>query len=323
MKKYCFAFVFFLNFLGLAAQEKISSAKALNAYQDTLKNICNALFAPGISDTERKTLNKEILRVFEKALTQEDAFAFPFDSLTGVARLVPSDKSFRIINWNLPYADGTQEYFGFIQNKYTLVKKKGLFSKEKTTSIKLHQLIDKSAEIKNPENHISDNKNWYGMLYYAIIPKRAKKKMYYTLLAWDGNDKLSKKKIIDVLTFDEKGIPHFGADIFNVPKKSPKRVVFEYAANCTISLKYNSKKDIVVFDHLSPENPSLEGQYQYYCTDMSYDGFEFKKGNWNYIEDVNITNDKDPNDKFYNDPHSTKPTNSSNTIISKEKKPKK
>lgn len=322
MKKYGFLVVFLLGIFRLAAQEKNSSVKSLNAYQDTLKNICKSLFTQGISDTEKRAYNKMLLTVFEKALMAEDAYDFPFDSLTGVARLMPPDKSFRIINWNVPYNDGTQEYFGFIQNKHSVVKKKGLFSKEKTTTIKLHQLIDKSAEIKNPENTISDNKNWFGMWYYAIIPKKAKKKMYYTLLAWDGNDKLSKKKIIDVLTFDDKGIPHFGADIFNVPKKSPKRVIFEYAANCAISLKYNDKRDIIVFDHLAPENPQLAGQFQYYCTDMSYDGFEFKKGKWNYIEDVDITNDKDRNDKYYNDPHSTKPTNSSNTIIEK-KKPKK
>jgi hypothetical protein len=323
MKKYCFLVIFFLTVFRLLAQDKTSSYRVLNAYQDTLKNICKKLYAPGNSDVEKKAFNKELLRVFERALTLDDAFTFAFDSLTGLARLASPDKSFRIINWNVPYDDGTQEYFGFIQNKHTVVKKRGLFSKERTTTIKLHPLIDKSAEIKNPENAVSDNKNWYGMLYYAIIPKKTKKKVYYTLLAWDGNDKLSKKKIIDVLTFDDKGIPHFGADIFNVPKKNPKRIVFEFAANCVISLKYNDKKDILVFDHLSPENPSLEGQFQYYCTDMSYDGFEFKKGKWNYIEDVNVTNDKDRNDKFYNDPHSTRPTNSSNTIISKEKKPKK
>ena len=95
------------------------------------------------------------------------------------------------------------------------------------------------------------------------------------------------------LTFDFNGTPRFGADIFNMQKKYPKRIIFEYSANCSMSLKYNNKKDSIVFDHLSPTSPQLEGQYQYYCNDMSYDGFGFRKGKWNYGMDLNAINDKD------------------------------
>ncbi len=319
MKKICFLLFLIPFTLRVAAQER-NAEKALDAYSDTLKAICKKIYASGSSDADKKKYNQELVKTFEKALKIEGSLLYPFDSLTDIARLAPPDKSFHILNWNIPYSDGTQEYFGFVQNKHVVTRKKGLFSKERTVTIKVHQLVDKSAEIKNPENTISDNKTWYGMLYYSLIPKGTKKQTYYTLLAWDGNDKISKKKIIDVLTFDDKGVPHFGADIFNMPKKNPKRIIFEHAASCTMSLKYNSKKDFIVFDHLAPENPLLEGQFQYYCIDMSYDGFVFKRGKWNYEEDLNITNDKAPNDKFYNDPHNTKPTKGSNTIIGKNKK---
>ncbi len=309
--------------LHTTAQEKNAENAALDSYNDTLKILCRKLYSCQ-DDLDKKKYNQQIVQVFEKALTVKNSFSYTFDSLNDIARLTPPDKSFRLINWNVPYSDGTQEYFGFIQNKYVQVKKKGLFKKEKTEIIQLYPLIDKSFEIKNPENAITDNKKWFGMLYYKIIPRKTKKQTYYTLLAWDGNDKLSQKKIIDVLTFDNNGVPHFGADIFNMPKKNPKRVIFEYAATCTMSLRYSSKKDSIVFDHLAPENPLLEGQYQYYCTDMSYDGFGFKRGKWNYGTDLNVTNEKEPNDKFYNDPHNTKSTHGSNSIIPKEKKkPKK
>lgn len=282
------------------------------SYQDSLLRICKKLYTTKKEDDATKEkLNEKLLATFETALNTPNSFDYPFDSL-GILKyisvLTAPDKKCRIITWNIPKADGTQEYYGFIQEKYIQKTKKGLFKKQSQEIIQLYPLIDKSAEIKNPENTISDNKKWFGMLYYKIIEKKNKGKIYYTLLAWDGNDKLSTKKIIDVLTFDFNGTPRFGADIFNMQKKYPKRVIFEYSADCSMSLRYSSKKDSIVFDHLSPTSPQLEGQYQYYCNDMSYDGFGFRKGKWNYGIDLNAINDRDEKDKIYIDPH--KPDNS-------------
>lgn len=306
----------------IAAQERDAEKHTFDLYNDTLKIICKNLYSSK-TDLDKQKYNHQLLNTFELVLNKPNSFDYPFDSLNDIARLVSPDKTFRIINWNVPYDDGTQEYFGFIQNKHIQSKKKGLFKKEKTETMQLYPLTDKSAETKNPEYSISDNKKWFGMLYYKIIIKKTKSKTYYTLLAWDGNDKFSIKKIIDVLTFDVNGIPHFGADIFNMPKRNPKRIIFECDATCNMSLKYNSKKDSIVFDHLAPEEPQLEGQFQYYCTDMSYDGFGFKHGKWNYGTDLNVTNDKDPTDKLYVDPRKTKITRSSNTLIIRDRKKKK
>ena len=198
-----------------------------------------------------------------------------------------------------------------------------MFRKTKIETMQLYPLIDKSAEIKNPDNAITDNKKWFGMWYYKIIPSKTKTRTYYTLLGWDGNDKYSQKKIIDVLSFDNNGVPHFGADIFNFQKKYPKRIIFEYSATCNLSLKYSNQKDSIVFGHLAPIEPQLEGQYQYYCSDMSNDGFGFKKGKWNYGADVNAVNDKDEKDKIYHDPRKPMTANESNTIITRQKRKKK
>lgn len=315
-------FILFLFSLKVSAQEGSVEKRAFDLDNDSLKSICKKIYNSK-SDSDKKKYNDQLLRTFETVLIKPNSFDYPFDSLNDIARLIPPNKTFRIINWNVPYSDGTQEYFGFIQYKHIQIKKKGLFKKEKTETFQLYPLIDKSSEIKNPENSISDNKKWFGMLYYKIITKKTKSKTYYTLLGWDGNDKFSVKKIIDVLTFDNNGTPRFGADIFNMSKKNPKRVIFEYASSCSMSLKYSNKKDSIVFDHLTPAQAQLEGQYQYYCPDMSYDGFGFKKGKWNYGTDLNVTNEKDSSDKFYNDPHNTKATRESNTLIKKVKKRKK
>jgi hypothetical protein len=313
-------YIFCILSISLSAQKNLSGNAAAVADEQMLKSICNNLFKAK-NDADKKKYNQELLINFERVLNQPNSFDIPFDSLKrDMAILVSPDNKFRIINWNIEKDDKTYEYFGFIQEKYEAVQKKGLFRKKKEQAVQLYPLIDKSAEIRNPDNAITDNKKWFGMLYYKIILKKTKSQTYYTLLGYDMNDRYSKKKIIDVLTFDNNGAPRFGADIFVMEKKYPKRVIFEYAATCNMSLRYNAQKDSIVFDHLAPTQPQLEGQYQYYCTDLSYDGFGFKRGKWNYGTDLNATNEKSENDKFYHDPHSHTPNKTSDLIIDRKRK---
>jgi hypothetical protein len=286
------------------AQEQPTGANSIKANENELLLICQKLYKAK-SDADKLKYNKQLIQKFNAVLSEKNSFEnYHFDSLRNdIGILTSPDNRFRIINWHVPKEDGSQEYFGFIQENFRQVVKKGLFKKEIREESQLYELTDKSAEIKNPENSISDHKKWYGMLYYKIIPKKTKSKTYYTLLAWDGNDKFSQKKIIDVLTFDNNGVPKFGADIFVLPKRYPKRVIFEYSASCIMALKYSERKDSIVYDHLAPTQPQLEGQYQYYCGDMSYDGLGFKKGKWYYKADVQALNPKDEKDKLYRDPH--------------------
>jgi len=280
------------------------SARDLEQYQQPeLQSLVKELYAAK-TDAEKTRINKRLLRTFEGFLQVPISFEINYDSLKKDIQLLRApDNSFRIINWHVEKSDGTFEYYGFIQSKFVQYKKHGPFRKIRIETMQLYPLMDKSAEIKNPDNAISDNKKWYGMRYYRIIESKTKTRNYYTLLGWDGNDKFSQKKIIDVLSFDNNGVPHFGADIFNFQKRYPKRVIFEYSATCTMPLKYSEKKDSIIFGHLAPIQPQLEGQFQYYCTDMSYDGFGFRKGKWNYGADIKATNDKDEKDKLYHDPH--------------------
>ncbi len=289
--------------LSLNAFSQSASADKLRIQTDELelKTICDKLYhvkQAKQTDAEKKEINASLLKKFDEILDLPNSFEnYQFDSLKNdIGILVSPDKKFRIIHWNVAKTDGTHEYYGFIQSKFTT--KKG-----RTESIQLFSLTDKSAEIRNPDNAVTDHNKWFGALYSRIIIKKTKTKTYYTLLGWDGNDKFSQKKIIDVLTFDpNNGTPKFGADIFNYERKYPKRIIFEYSATCSMSLKYSPKKDSIVFGHLAPTSPQLEGQFQYYCSDMSFDGFGFKKGKWSYGTNVNALNEKDQNDNFYGDP---------------------
>ncbi len=262
----------------------------LPAFEDTLMQEQKKLYSSG-SDQEKLDANFRLKSTFERALSVEHSFDYSFDSLKEIGRIYSPDKAFRIINWDLARNDGTHDYFGFIQ-VYNIKKKTYL----------LYFLTDKSADIKNAENAIGDANKWFGMLYYKIIPVKVKGKKYYTLLGFDGNDKLTSKKIIDVLSFNTDGSPRFGADLFKLEKKSPKRVIFEYAAQAVMSLKYNEDTRQIMFDHLSPSEPKLEGQFQYYGPDFSFDALEFKKGKWVYTPDVDARNKSSSKDNRYKDP---------------------
>jgi len=260
------------------------------AYEDSLLVLQNTLYAAQ-NDEAKLDVNSKLKAVFERALKLENSFNYPFDSLKEIGRIYAPDKSFRIINWDILRDDGTHDYFGFVQ---VIDKKKKVH--------RLFFLTDKSNEIKNPANAAGDANKWFGMLYYKIIPVKVKRKKFYTLLGLDANDKLTTKKIIDVLYFTSDGSPHFGANLFKLDKGYPKRMIFEYSAQVVMSLKYDEGNKQIIFDHLSPLQPKFEGQFQYYGPDFSFDAIEFKKGKWTYVPDVDARNNKTSKDANYNDP---------------------
>lgn len=319
--KNIFLFIFIVVSIPFPAQEKKSERQILDLYNDTLKSILKELYSAE-TDKEKEIKNALFINSLEKSLLLPNSYTYPFDSLNDIARLSSPDQSFRIYNWNIPWEDGTHSYYGFIQKKQIIITKKGMFKKEKHEHILLFPLIDKSASVRNEESYVSDNKKWLGMLYYKIIPKKTKNKTFYTLLAWDGNNKFSSKKIIDVLTFAKNGTPSFGNYLFNMNKLHQKRVIFEYSKLCSMSLKYDEKKESIIFDHLIPTQPQLEGQFQYYCPDLGCDGFGFKRGRWNFETDITATNEKNENDKHYVHPLDKNIDKKSDTF-SKDAKPKK
>lgn len=237
--------------------------------------------------------NIRFLNGLKFALSRENSFDFPFDSLLKYkVLLVSSDKQIRLFTWNLESENGTHSFYGFVQSH-----------NKKSKMPSLYQLYDKSEVIRDPENAVLESAKWYGAYYYQIIEKKSKKKRYYILLGWDGNNRITNKKIIDVLFFNEKGVPKFGKEIFVVENgRTKKRIIFEYQAGIFMTLRYEEEKDRIVFDHLSPSHPHLEGQYQFYGPDFTYDAFQFKDKKWRYQKNVDTRNPKDRTDKYFSPP---------------------
>jgi hypothetical protein len=283
MPKLLLLFCLSLLSLPVFSQLKDSDKIYFNKYQDTLQQISKKLFVLK-NDSLKLLQNKKFSDKLEEVLLNELSFYFDFDSLKKDLQILKSeDNKVRIISWDINLKDGTYQYFGFIQSKNS-----------KTGKYETFELNDVSETVKNAETYNGDHTKWYGMLYYKLIDCDN----YYTLLGWDGNDKLTTKKIVDVLSFKPDGSPLFGKNVFtNIPKKYPKRLIVEFSGEGTISLKYHDKKNLIVYNHVAPPDPYLEGMYQYYVPDGSFDGLEYKRGNWTYVPDVDIKNIGTPNDK--------------------------
>ena len=71
-----------------------------------------------------------------------------------------------------------------------------------------------------------------------------------------------------------------------------------------MSLRYNEKENRIVYSHLASnrEGDLLEGQFQYYGPDGSFDALERRKDKWVTVEDVDARKDKDPSDSQWTHP---------------------
>ncbi|MGM0531354.1 MAG: hypothetical protein ACQER7_08380 [Bacteroidota bacterium] len=232
--------------------------------------------ASATSDSKREAINRKIKDKFRSLVGHEASFSHPFDSLSNAGVLKSSDGKVKIYNWNVPYEAGYHVFHCFIQYRTA-------------DSLMSFELKDRSEQIEEPENKTLDKDNWYGALYYSIIPKEGRfDKTYYTLLGYDPNDYMTNRKVIDVLHFDKKSQPVFGAEIFKNQREMSKRIVFEYSESATMTLQYNEDKDMIVYDHLSPSKPEYEGQREFYGPDFSYDGMRFENGIWNTYFDLDL-----------------------------------
>ena len=166
----------------------------------------------------------------------------------------------------------------------------------------MYPLEDYSPLIKNPEDTVTNNAKWYGAQYYKIVPVYTNQNPYYVLLGWKGNTVKSTKKVIEVLSFNKEGQPIFGMPVFDGNSKTRKRVVFQYTRQVSMLLKYVDDQHLIVFDHLSPPDKKMKDKPESFGPDLSYDGYRFKNGRWQYVDNLDMRNVPDNHDADYIDP---------------------
>lgn len=271
---------------------KTAAISSLNVFQDSLQKTASNLFN---SDTnlQRFEQNAKFIKTLVTALKTPSSFDFEFDSLKTISIVKSPDKTFRIFSWYVPTEEGTYRFFGSLQ----MATKDG--------SLKLYPLIDDTEHIKDP-NAITTNKQWYGARYYEIVPLlMSGRKTCYVLLGWKGNNAKTSKKVIEVLSFNEDGL-QMGKPIFAGSKdlQVKNRIIFEYNKLNSMTLRLDKQEQLIVFDHLAPFDPNMAGNFEYYASDSSFDGYRLVGDKLKLIENVELKNDPNEADQLYIDPKS-------------------
>lgn len=262
--------LFFVE-IGTSYSQKFSSTDTTNF--DSIRNLEYRLeglsnnIINGEDQLTRITSTYYFIQNFKQVLRIKNSFNYPFNKLQTVSILKPEDNKFRVFTWNLLLDSGKYMYFGVIQMNMK-------------DSFQIFGLYDSSSIVQNPTYAILDNRHWMGALYYQIQEYKHNKKTYYLLMGWDGENALLNRKLIEILWFDDQGQPKFGAPVFDNGGDIQSRMIFTFAEDATIILRYEKEEKIIIFANTVPPNPNMKGQFQYYLPDGTYDYMKYKKGFW-------------------------------------------
>lgn len=263
----------------------------LVARENQLSTLLNNLRNAG-NDVEKEEANAVFKEALHETIQLKGAFDYPFSKLKSIGTITSPDDEFRFFNWNVELDDQTNRYFCFILKKSS-----------SSEGFEVIEFIDNSVMLPRRPDDILQEDQWYGALYYKIIPVTKGGKTLYTLLGLDANNAISTVKIIDVLYFSGKHA-RLGNALFKTKKGTEKRVFFEYSKRAVMSLNYDEERKRIVFDHLSPESPGMEEFPEYHVPDMSLDAFVWQKNKWILQEDVvgiNPETGKSKNKVYYID----------------------
>ena len=225
----------------------------------------------------RFAATRKMIPTLVKALKIKNSFSYPFEQLRTVSILYPPDSTFRIFTWQLYVDVDDYRYYGAIQMN--------------RPELELYPLIDRSRQVASPEQDILPPDRWYGALYYNIHPFESPQGRQYLLFGFNGHSLFNKKKLVDVLRF-ENGKVVFGSPVFiqedslTGSRTVRHRIVKEYSAESSIRLNYDETFGLILFDHLVPLAGSY-GQGPVNVPDGSYEAYRpANDGLWYWVDKV-------------------------------------
>ena len=246
-------------------------AEAQSPEEDTL-----ALYAEEMMMSNdlavRQQRFEQIVSTLSDLLSREGLFDYPFERLERTSIVYAADSSFRIFTGQLFIDDDHYKYYGLLQHQ-----------SDPKHPIVLH---DWSELIERPTEEIMGPDNWFGAVYYGLKDFEHAGKTYYLAFGYNGYQLFENMKIAEVISFDEKGRPTFGAPVFtNGEGLDQSRLVIKYAADVSVRLNFDEDLDLVAFDHLIPMKSPYKGKEVLFVPDGSYSGYHLDpEGRWKYID---------------------------------------
>ncbi len=230
------------------------------------------------SDSIRIQINDSIRFILESYISSDTVFKSNFKNLHYLGQITAPDSSLKIITWNLILPGSSGRYFCYLIRRGAPGKENRIY--------KMSASYNENPALVDTTYTQAD---WYGALYYDIRSYTINNNKCWVLLGIDyGNLEISRK-IIDVLNISSDDSLTFGRKWFESKGRKQFRVVFEYASNAMMSLKFKTDSSIV-FDHLVPFSRDQQNSRQFYGPDYSYDAYNFSNGSWKLIENVDARN---------------------------------
>ncbi|HAD98590.1 MAG TPA: hypothetical protein DCG19_14360 [Cryomorphaceae bacterium] len=228
---------------------------------------------------KRDSANRHFTTLLKEYISTEQGYRDPLKQVSNMLRLSEKNGEFHIYTWQMP--DSTFTY-----------RQYGLVAAQTRRGVEVTELEDKKSSLVEPEFRMLKADDWYGAIYYDMVPVKKGRTTYYTLLGYVPGARINRK-VVDVMTLDGRGRPKFGARIFHVEefmdqvyRKAPMRLILSYSGDYSASVRWNPETEMVIMDHLVPPEPKMKGVYQLYGPDMSYDGLEWDDDWWYLRKEV-------------------------------------
>lgn len=275
MKVFASILFTFLSYWAISQELSNKELKKFKAAEAILKENVVQFKNDSIPFEERVALIHDFIPRFVAILKEKNSFQFPFDDLASLVKVYAPDNSFRIFTWQLKEPLGTHRYYGAIQ----------LNSKE----LKMLPLFDYSDTMNVHPQEILSHDNWYGAIYYKCLQHEVEGKPYYTLLGYDEADFVSNRKILEILSFNEKEELVFGAPLISITDslgitQIKNRMFLEYNQKASVKLNFDEVMNQMIFDHLVAPSKAEEGAWFTYIPDGTYEGLEWVNNTWTWIE---------------------------------------
>ncbi|HEX5625745.1 MAG TPA: hypothetical protein VFX48_07005 [Saprospiraceae bacterium] len=126
-----------------------------------------------------------------------------------------------------------------------------------------------------------DEKNWYGALYYKVLPPVAEGR--YTVLGFRLTADGKKHRIIDVIQFAEQSV-RFGSPVFQVKNQDGTedllfRKVISYSPSANLVVTFDELNQTLFYDHVTTHTDPQTGELLL-IPDGTFEAFEWKAGLW-------------------------------------------
>lgn len=224
------------------------------------------------SDETKVRLSDELQEAIFQALSS-DVHALDSVKVPQLHQVRSDDQQVALYTWYYMFSDATAQYGGL------------LVYHDKVVPLQFNDFPISEKEEYTPEN-------WCGGIYYSVLPVLIKGQKCYTLLAWDGNNGATYKKIIDILSVDRKGNVIFGKPIFVEGRHTQQRVIMEYEATNTLFLAWDEAQNGIVTNVLAVNDERFEDVSVYASATDAFNLFRFEDEKWIQYSNVDLRMDK-------------------------------